>query len=73
LVVLNLLVDEEPKTIVADEGASSFGKANYFLDYWGFVHHFKLQGKKCIWDESTLRWLSFNRLKSLFKVLVLCS
>jgi hypothetical protein len=30
LVVLDLLVDEEPKTTIMDEGASPFGKANYF-------------------------------------------
>ncbi len=36
MVVLNLLVDEEPKTMVMDEGASPFGKENYFrlLGFW---------------------------------------
>ncbi len=30
MVVLNLLVDEEPTTTIVDEGASPFGRVNSF-------------------------------------------
>jgi hypothetical protein len=68
LVVLNLLVDEEPKIMVMDEGASPFGKENYFR-LLGFCSPFQTTRKKCIRNESTLRWPSFGILKSFFKIL----
>jgi hypothetical protein len=45
--LLYLLIDEEPKTTIVDEGTSPFRKANYFR-LLGLCSPFQTTRKKCI-------------------------
>jgi hypothetical protein len=46
LVLLDLLVDEKPITLVMDEGVSPSRRVNFFGVVGVFIHHFKLLKKE---------------------------